>query len=90
MDVRITNLDVPLCDETREHFYEIAARSRKSEAEIAAALIDRALAEHELEVQIIRDRIAQADVGGRLDEDVLAPWNLLGSGKTIPTTQAGG
>jgi len=57
-------LEVPLPDETRERLREIAARSRKSEAEIAATLIQGALAADELEVEILRERLAQADAGG--------------------------
>ncbi len=59
-----TILDVLLTDETRERRKEVAARNRKSEAKIAATLIEGALAADELEVQIIRERLAQADAGG--------------------------
>jgi predicted transcriptional regulator len=59
-----TALEVPLPEETRERLREIAARSRRSEAEIAATLIEGALAADQLEVKIIRKRLAQADAGG--------------------------
>jgi predicted transcriptional regulator len=59
-----TALEVPLPEETRERLREIAARSRRSEAEIAATLIEGALAADQLEVEIIRKRLAQADAGG--------------------------
>ena len=68
-----TALEVRHPEEMRERLNEIAARSRKSEAEIAATLIEGALAADELEVEIIRKRLAQADAGGPFvrHEDVL-------------------
>ena len=82
-----TVLDVPLSDETRERLKEIAKRSRGTEAEIAATLIEGALAADELEVQIIRERLAQADAGGPFarHEDVLAWLKALSDGRTART-----
>lgn len=78
-----TALEVPLPEETRERLKEIAARSRKSEAEIAATLIEGALAADELEAEIIRKRLAQADAGGPFvrHEDVLAWLKALRDGQ---------
>jgi predicted transcriptional regulator len=83
-------LDVPLSDETRERLKEIATRARRSEAEIAATLIEGALAADELEVRIIRERLAQADAGGPFarHEDVLAWLEALSEGKTVPVPKA--
>ncbi len=85
-----TTLDVPLTDQTRERLKEVAARNRKSEAEIAATLIEGALAADELEVQMIRDRLAQADAGGPFarHEDVLAWLKALSEGKLVPAPKA--
>jgi predicted transcriptional regulator len=79
-------LKVPLPDETRERLREIAARSRKSEAEIAATLIQGALAADELEVEILRERLAQADAGGPFvrHDHVLAWLKALSDGRQIP------
>jgi predicted transcriptional regulator len=83
-------LDVPLSDATRERLKEIATRARRSEAEIAATLIEGALAADELEVRIIRDRLAQADAGGPFarHEAVLAWLNALSEGETVPVPKA--
>jgi predicted transcriptional regulator len=83
-------LEVPLPDETRERLKEIAARSRKSEAEIAATLIEGALAADELEAEIIRKRLAQADAGGPFvrHEDVLAWLKALSDGRQVPPPRA--
>ena len=83
-------LEVPLPDETRERLREIAARSRKSEAEIAATLIEGALAADELEVEIIRKRLAQADAGGPFvrHEDVLAWLKALSDGRQAAAPKA--
>ena len=85
-----TLLDVPLSEETRERLKEIAARARRSEAEIAATLIEGVLAADQLEVQIIRDRLVQADAGGPFarHEDVLAWLKALSEGKQIPAPKA--
>ena len=85
-----TLLDVPLSEETRERLKEIAARARRTEAEIAATLIEGALAADQLEVQIIRERLAQADAGGPFarHEDVLAWLKALSEGKKIPAPKA--
>jgi predicted transcriptional regulator len=85
-----TSLDVPLSDQTRERLKELANRNRKSEAEIAATLIEGALAADELEVRIIRDRLAQADAGGPFvrQEDVLAWLKALSEGKRVPAPKA--
>jgi predicted transcriptional regulator len=83
-------LEVPLPDETRERLREIAARSRKSEAEIAATLIQGALAADELEAEIIRKRLAQADAGGPFvrHEDVLAWLKALSHGRQAAAPKA--
>ncbi len=85
-----TVLDVPLSDETRERLKEIATRARRTEAEIAATLIEGALAADELEVQIIRERLAQADAGGPFarQEEVLAWLKALSEGKNVPAPKA--
>ena len=85
-----TALEVPLPDATRERLKEIAARSRKSEAEIAATLIEGALAADDLEVEIIRKRLAQADAGGPFarHEDVLAWLKTLSAGQRVPPPKA--
>jgi predicted transcriptional regulator len=83
-------LDVPLSDATRERLKEIATRARRTEAEIAATLIEGALAADELEVRIIRERLAQADAGGPFarHEDVLVWLKALSEGKTVPVPKA--
>ena len=83
-------LEVPLPDETRERLREIAARSRKSEAEIAATLIQGALAADELEVEILRERLAQADAGGPFvrHDDVLAWLKALSDGQQAAAPKA--
>jgi predicted transcriptional regulator len=83
-------LDVPLSDETRERLKEIATRSRRTEAEIAATLIEGALAADELELRIIRDRLAQADAGGPFarHEDVLGWLKALSEGRNVPVPKA--
>ena len=85
-----TVLDVPLSEATRERLKEIATRARRSEAEIAASLIEGALAADQLEVRIIRERLAQADAGGPFarHEDVLAWLEALSEGKQIPAPKA--
>jgi predicted transcriptional regulator len=85
-----TVLDVPLSDETRERLKEIATRARRTEAEIAATLIEGALAADELEAQIIRERLAQADAGGPFarQEEVLAWLKALSEGKNVPAPKA--
>jgi predicted transcriptional regulator len=85
-----TVLDVPLSDETRERLKEIATRARRTEAEIAATLIEGALAADELEVQIIRERLVQADAGGPFarQEEVLAWLKALSEGKNVPAPKA--
>ena len=83
-------LEVPLPDETRQRLKEIAARSRKSEAEIATTLIEGALAVDELETGIVRKRLAQADAGGPFvrHEDVLAWLRALSEGQRVPPPRA--
>jgi predicted transcriptional regulator len=85
-----TTVEVPLSDATRGRLKEVAARNRKSEAEIAATLIEGALAADELEISIIRQRLAQADAGGPFarQEDVLTWLNALSEGKRIPAPKA--
>jgi predicted transcriptional regulator len=78
-----TAVEVPLPEETRNRLKAIAARNRKSESEIAAILIEGGLAADELELEIIRERLAQADAGGPFarHEDVLAWLEALSDGK---------
>jgi predicted transcriptional regulator len=85
-----TALEVPLPDETRERLRKIAASSRKSEAEVAATLIESALAADELEAAIIRKRLVQADAGGPFvrHEDVLAWLKALSEGQQEPPPKA--
>ena len=85
-----TALEVPLPEETRERLKEIAARSRRSEAEIAATLIEGALAADQLEVEIMRKRLAQADAGGPFvrHDDVLAWLKALSDGQQVPPPKA--
>jgi predicted transcriptional regulator len=88
--VGAVTLEVSLSDDTRDRLKEIAARNRKSEAEIAAALIEGALATDELEAAIIRRRLAQADAGGPFarHDEVLAWLEALGKGKSLPAPKA--
>jgi len=85
-----TTIEVPLSDATRRRLKGAAARNCKSEAEIAATLIEGALAGDELEVSIIQQRLAQADAGGPFarQEDVLAWLNALSEGRNIPAPKA--
>jgi predicted transcriptional regulator len=85
-----TTVEVPLSDETRERLKEVAARHRKSEAEIAATLIEGALGADELKLELIRERLAQADAGGPFarHEDVLAWLKALSEGKNVPVPKA--
>jgi predicted transcriptional regulator len=64
--------------------------SHRSEAEIAATLIEGALGADELEVEIIRQRLAQADAGGPFvrHEDVLAWLKALSNGQVAPPPKA--
>lgn len=79
-----------MSDQTRERLRSVAARNRKSEAEIAATLIEGALAADDLEVEIIRQRLAQADAGGPFarHEDVLAWLEALSESKDPPAPKA--
>jgi predicted transcriptional regulator len=88
--VGAVTLEVPLSDEMRDRLKEVAARNRKSEAEIAAALIEGALATDELEAAIICQRLAQADAGGPFarHEEVLAWLEALANGKNLPAPKA--
>src|SRR5919106_3271245 len=83
-------LEVLLSDETRDRLKEVAARNRKSEAEIAAALIEGALAADDLEALILRQRLAQADAGGPFarHEEVLAWLEALAEGKNLAAPKA--
>lgn len=83
-------LEVRVRDATRERLKEIAERTHKSEAEIAATLIEGALAADELEVEIIRRRLAQADAGGPFVRhgDVLAWLKALSEGQQVPPPKA--
>lgn len=81
-----TTVQVSLSDEARERLKEVAARTRKTEAEIAATLIEGVLAADELELDIIRKRLAKADAGGPFarHEDVVAWLEALSEGKDAP------
>lgn len=85
-----TNVQVPLSDETRDRLKELAARAEKSEAEIAATLIEGALAADELELHTIRGRLAKADAGGPFarHEDVLAWLEAVSEGKDVAAPKA--
>lgn len=85
-----TNVQVPLSDETRDRVKEVAARAQKSEAEIAATLIEGALAADDLERDLIRRRLAKADTGGPFarHKDVLAWLEALSLGKEVAAPQA--
>jgi predicted transcriptional regulator len=62
--VGTTTVEVLLGDETHERLREVAARHHRSEGEIAATLIEGALGADELELEIIRQRLSQAEAGG--------------------------
>lgn len=85
-----TTVQVPLSDETRARLKEVAEHAHKSEGEIAATLIEGALAADELERDTIRRRLAKADAGGPFarHEDVLAWLEALSEGKDAPAPKA--
>jgi predicted transcriptional regulator len=85
-----TTVEVPLSDEARKRLREIAARTRRSEQETAATLIEGALAADEVEVEILRRRLAQADAGRPFarHEDVLAWLQTLSEGTKAPAPEA--
>jgi predicted transcriptional regulator len=85
-----TTVKVPLSEEIRARLGEVAARTGGTEAETAAALIEGALAADELEVEIIRRRVAEADAGGPFarQEEVLAWLRALSAGKPTPVPKA--
>ena len=85
-----TTVEVPLSDEARARLKEMAARTRRTEQDTAATLIEGALAADELEVEILRRRLAQADAGGPFarHEDVLAWLQALSEGKKTPAPEA--
>jgi predicted transcriptional regulator len=85
-----TTVRVPLSDETRERLKEVAARSHRTEQETAASIIEAVLAVDEVEVEIIRQRLAQADAGGPFGrhEDVLAWLRALSEGEEMPPPKA--
>jgi predicted transcriptional regulator len=89
-DSMATTVEVPLSDEARERLKEIAARTRRTEQETAATLIEGALAADEVEVEILRRRLSQADAGGPFarHEDVLAWLQTLSEGKKGPPPEA--
>ena len=79
-------LEVPLSDDAKERLRRIAAQTQQSEAELAAALLEGALAADELESALIRQRLRQADAGGpfaRYDE-VLAWLEAVAEGQAAP------
>jgi predicted transcriptional regulator len=85
-----TTVTVPLSKETRERLQEVAARSHKSEAQVAATLIEGALAVDDLEAEMIRQRLAQADAGGPFarQQDVLAWLKALSDGQDADPPKA--
>jgi len=85
-----TSVEVTLSEKTRERLKEIARCAHKSEAQIAATLIEGALAADDLEIQTIRRRLAQADAGGPFvrHEDVLAWLKALSDGEQAPPPKA--
>lgn len=89
-DEMSTTVKVLLSHETHQSLKEVAARNRQSEAEVAATLIEGALAAHDLEVEIIRRRLAKAGAGGPFarHEDVLAWLKALSEGRRAPVPKA--
>lgn len=85
-----TTVEVPLSDEARKRLKEMAARIRRTEQETAATLIEGALAADEVEVEILRRRLTQADAGGPFarHDDVLAWLHALSEGRKAPAPEA--
>lgn len=85
-----TTVTVPLSKETRERLREVAARSHQSEGRVAATLIEGALAVDDLEAEMIRKRLAQADKGGPFahHRDVLAWLKALSKGQDAAAPKA--
>ena len=80
--MRTSAVRVPLSDKTRARLQEVALRARRSEEELAASLIEGALAADELEVEIIHRRLAEAEAGGPFvrHADVLAWLQAISEG----------
>jgi predicted transcriptional regulator len=85
-----SNVEVPVSDETRDRLQELANRNRTSIGRLAATLIEGALAADELENEILRRRLAQADAGGPFarHDEVLAWLKALAEGRAEPPPQA--
>ena len=83
-------VEVPVSDETRDRLQKLATRNRPSVGELAATLIEGALAADELEDDILRRRLAQADTGGPFarHDDVLAWLRALAEGRPTPPPRA--
>lgn len=85
-----TVVEVPVSDETRDRLQELAKRNRTSVGELAATLIEGALAADELEEEILRQRLSQADAGGPFarHNDVLAWLKALAEGRPTSPPRA--
>jgi predicted transcriptional regulator len=85
-----SNVEVPVSDETRDRLQELAKRNRTSIGRLAATLIEGALAADELEDEILRRRLAQADAGGPFarHDDVLAWLKALAEGRPASRPRA--
>jgi predicted transcriptional regulator len=85
-----TMVTVPLSKETRERLQQVAERSHRSEAQVAATLIEGALAVDDLEAEVIRKRLTQADKGGPFAHhgDVLAWLKALSDGQDTAAPKA--
>jgi predicted transcriptional regulator len=85
-----SEMQVRLSDRTRSQLREVARRARRSEEEIAASLIEGALAADDLELAIIRRRLAEAEAGGPFvrHEDVLTWLEALAEGREAPPPEA--
>jgi predicted transcriptional regulator len=85
-----STVEVPVSDETRDRLQELAKRNQTSVGQLAAMLIEGALAADELEDEILRRRLAQADAGGPFarHDDVLAWLKALAEGRPTSPPQA--
>ena len=85
-----SKVEVPVSDETRDRLQELAKRNRTSVGRLAATLIEGALAVDELENEILRLRLAQADAGGPFarHDNVLAWLKALAEGRPVSPPQA--
>lgn len=78
-----TTVEVPLSEPVRARLKEVAQRTGRAEKETAAILIECALAADDLEAEIIRSRLAEAEAGGPFarHDEVLAWLRGLCDGK---------